>query len=316
MAPTFHVLPERPASLALEALAERATSSLRAYVAGLSLERLIDLPKPLLAEARAVLERQAERVGLTLGGVGAPAEAWGGEADVVAIAFSVQPGGGGGKARRGSLGDPASAALVELARASAAERGRAAELERCLASGICFSVERSFGQPPLATLAHAFLAAAVAEATGGLVLGVDGAWDEGAFPCTGAELQADFMRPERAVEAGRRRAEAMLREVALALAPFDGRLVARVLDAVVSGLVGEVNSVRGDPERELAAFDHALDRLDTVRLFAAESPVRERDVLLGGVPDPRVGAASAFARLHPTPEEYERWLAHLGEHLA
>ncbi len=307
---SFHLLPSRHEAVPEEALARRATSLLRGYLAELPVERLVDLSQALAAQARRALGSCRAEVRV------AAAEGAGAGAD--RLEFIVQPGGGGWTVRRVRGGDPGLAAASEAARAAAAERGLCAELERRLASGACYVVERSLGQPPLAALAHGLVAAALAVETDALVVSVDGAWDEALWPCDGARLAERFMRPEEAgSEAHRRRAESMLREVVSALAPFDEPFVCQLLEELLSRLVREVNAVRGDARAELAALDRGLDRLDTARLLMG-APLRERELLLGpaGAPEPKGRPRSAFARLHPAPEEYERWLAHLGEHLA
>ena len=319
MAKTFHVLPGRADPVLLESLAERATALLRGYLVEVPVDRLGELSSRLASEARGALEEHAGKVQVRLGGIGAPAEHWGAHGEPAAVAFCVDPGGGGGTARRAGGEDPAAVEAVELLQSSAAERGRSAQVDARLGLGVLFAVERTLGQPPLAALAHGFVAAALAEAVDGLVASTDDAWDEALWPCTGPELAASFMRPDRTgAEPHRRRAEQMLREVAPALSPFDERFVGRVLDEIVVGLVKDVNAVRGDEPGELAAFDRALDRLDTVRLLGASAPLHERDLLLGPLveAEPYGRSPSAFARLHPTPDEYERWVAHLGELLA
>jgi hypothetical protein len=315
---SLYILPGREDPVELEGLADRATELLRGYLRAVPMDRLVDLSSGLAAEAQEVLSERAQLASIVLGGIGAPVERWGATEEPAAIAFSVEPGGGGGVARSGQSDDPDAREAIDLARAAALERKEQGLLDQRLALGRRFVVERTLGQPPLAVLAHGLLAAALAEAVDGLVVDADDVWDAGLWPCTGAELAAAFLRPERALaEPHRRQAEAMLREVAPALCPFDARFVGRVLDEIVAGLVADVNAVRGDEPAELAAFDRALDRLDTVRLLGAGSTPHERDLLLGpgAAASPR-GSPSAFARLHPTPDEYERWVAHLGELLA
>jgi len=319
MSLSFHLFPLRAEPVAIDALAARASELLRGYVASVPVEQLVDLGEGLLDEARRSLVERAEPVKVTLGAVGAPGDSLALEGQPASFAFVAEPGGGGGLVRRFELGDPAVGPALEAARSAAVERGRLPDLEARLAHGVAWAVERVLGQPPLAVLAHGFVAAALAEEADALVVSADGAWDGELWPCDGKQLAAAFMRPERALcEETRRKAEAMLREVPGALAPFDPKLVGRILDAIVVGLVKEVNAVRGDEPGELAAFDRALDRFDTARLLASSVPVRERDLLLGAGPavEPRGRPSSALARLRPTPDEYERWLAYLGEHLA
>ena len=315
----FHIFPLRLDPVPLDELAERATGHLRHYLESLPVEQLVDLSDELLEEARRALAARSEHVRIALGGVGAAAERWGPEGDPSALAFTVEPGGGGGFVRRFALDEPGASVAVELARTGASEHKIEAALQARLEKGITFTVERVLGQPPLAVLAHGFLAAALAESVDGLLASADGGWDEALWPCTGKELARSFMRPEKALaEIFRRRAEAMLREVPGALAPFEPGFVCRVLDTIVASLVKDVNAVRGDEEKEMAAFDRALVRLDTARLLSTSAPVRERDLLLGAgiAAEPRGRPSSAFARLRPTPDEYQRWIAHLGEHLA
>ncbi|MBI5545324.1 MAG: hypothetical protein HY901_15650 [Deltaproteobacteria bacterium] len=316
---TFHVLPAQGGALPLEVLAERATASLRRYLASVPIEQLIDLSSGLAQEARQLLAEQTEAARVCLGGIGEPATFWDPSSGPQEVAYGVLPGGGGGQIRRVGQDHGLASSAVQLARTAFEERGGLGpQVEEYLRPGFLFQVERTLGQPPLARLAHGMVAAALAESVGGLVVSVDGAWDAGLWPCRGAELAGSFMRPEAAAdELMKRRAEAMLREVPPSFKPFDSRFLARVFEEIVLGLVSEVNAVRGDEEQESIAFDRALGRLDTVSLLAVAIPPRERDLLLGeaSVAQAR-GRPSAFTLLHPTPDEYERWISHLGERLA
>jgi hypothetical protein len=312
---TFHLLPARLEAVPVDTLAERASALLRGYVTDLPVERLVDLSEALATRARQALRSCQPRI--MFAAVGPPAERLGPEG-TDALEFHVEPGGGGGLVRRLPSGDTGMRRAIEVAKSAAVERGQAAGLERRLASGAGYCVERLRGQPPLAALAHGLVAAALASETDALVVSVDDAWDEALWPCDGAQLARAFMRPEQTASEGhRRRAEEMLREVVPALSPFDEPFVCQLIEELLSRLVAEVNAVRGDARAELSALDRGLDRLDTARLLAG-APLRERELLLGpaGAPEPRGRPRSAFARLHPAPDEYERWLAHLGEHLA
>lgn len=71
-----------------------------------------------------------------------------------------------------------------------------AEVLKSLSVGYYWSFRRSAGQPAIINLAYGFLAAALAELTGGYIFSDDGAWP--GPPIRAAEFEAQYFKPELA----------------------------------------------------------------------------------------------------------------------
>jgi len=275
---TFEIVPSGPVNLTLGEVCERATVHLRRYLSELCIDQLVTVSEELAAAARRRLRECATTVFVAPVVDDAPL----GGAE---LSFSSHPGQGEGSIRP----------------AQGAESHRA------------FHVVRTMGQPVLAALAHGFVAGALAEMTGGSIRSPDGAGGGGD---AGPFLRA-FMNPHSVTcDRFRLLAEERMRQLPEALEAFDCEFAERVLEEIITRLVRDVNEVRGDPDRELAAFDRALDHIETTRFLAGTCNDLDRRLLIGdGYLGTRATRPSALVRLQPTPEEYARWMRHLGDML-
>lgn len=74
-------------------------------------------------------------------------------------------------------------------------------IQACLASGYRWRFRRSAGQSATINLVYGFLAAALAELTGGFLYSGDSAWDYQRFPATSAEFYNWYFEPQQALDA-------------------------------------------------------------------------------------------------------------------
>jgi len=72
----------------------------------------------------------------------------------------------------------------------------AEDIRTALGVGHYWAFRRSAGQPGHIALTYGFLAAAVAELTGGFLYSSDGAWDYDSMPCRTGDLITRWFRPE------------------------------------------------------------------------------------------------------------------------
>lgn len=73
---------------------------------------------------------------------------------------------------------------------------RAAEIKQSLEMGHYWIFRRSAGQSAEINLAYGYLASSLAELTNGLIYSNDSAWDYECFPCSSAEFNSFYFKPE------------------------------------------------------------------------------------------------------------------------
>ena len=111
---------------------------------------------------------------------------------------------GGTDAYCRSLDDDDVRFLEEETEADGPARLLAPHIRKCLVHRRHWWFRRSINQPAIVNLGYGFLAASLAECTGGFINSEDNAWESGRFPCLPGDFYTFYFRPDKCTDANTR----------------------------------------------------------------------------------------------------------------